>query len=92
MSAGAPSGADRARRSGAAGAAQALQDQTGVASDPGDARYRRESLDRINAALGDEQLQSAHAHGMALSFDQAIDLAIGQIPAPDGSGQDMVEP
>ena len=63
------------------GAAQALQDQTGVAWDQGDMRYRQESLDQISAALGDEQLQSARARGMALGFDQAIDLALGLAPA-----------
>jgi hypothetical protein len=30
------------------------------------------------AALGDEQLQQAYARGKALSFDQAISLALGE--------------
>jgi hypothetical protein len=64
------------------GAAQALLDQTGVPWGPLDARYRQESLDQAGAALGDEQLQQAYARGMALSFDQAIDLALGKsLPA-----------
>jgi hypothetical protein len=64
------------------GAAQALLDQTGVPWDLLDARDRQESLDQAGAALGDEQFQRAYARGMALSFDQAIDLALGQaLPA-----------
>jgi hypothetical protein len=62
------------------GAAQALLDQTGAPWDTFDARYRQESLDQAGAALGDEQLQRAYARGMALSFDQAIDLALDEIP------------
>ena len=62
------------------GAAQALLDQTGVPWDPLDARYRRDSLDQAGAALGDEQFQQAYARGMALSFDQAIDLALEGTP------------
>jgi predicted ATPase len=58
------------------GAAQAQLDQTGVPWDPLAARYRQESLDQARAALGDEQCQRAYARGMALSFDQAIDLAL----------------
>jgi hypothetical protein len=54
---------------------------TGAAWDQSDVRYRQESLDQISAAIGDEQLQLAHAQGMALSYDQAIDLALGQAPA-----------
>ena len=62
------------------GVAQALLDKTGVPWEPGDARRRQESLDQIRQALGDEQLQRAYARGMALSFDQAIDLALGGVP------------
>ncbi len=61
------------------GAAQALLDQTGVPWDPFDARYRQESLDQAGAVLGDEQFHRAYTRGMTLSFDQAIDLALGQI-------------
>ena len=61
------------------GAAQALLDQTGAPWDPLEARYRQESLDQAGAALGDEQFQRAYARGMTLSFDQAIDLALGQV-------------
>jgi hypothetical protein len=61
------------------GAAQALLDQTAVPWEPFDARYRQESLDQADAALGDEQFHRAYTRGMALSFDQAIDLALGQV-------------
>ena len=64
------------------GAAQALRDQTGIPWDRFDAPYRQESLDQAGAALGDEQFHRAYTRGMALSFDQAIDLALGQfLPA-----------
>ncbi len=52
------------------GAAQTLQDHTGVAWEPeNDARYRLESLDQISAALGNEQLRQAYAQGKAVSYD-----------------------
>ena len=62
------------------GAAQALLDQTGVPWDTFDTRYRQESLDQAGTALGDEQFQRAYAHGMSLSFDQTISLALDGIP------------
>jgi hypothetical protein len=61
------------------GAAQALLDQTGAPWDTVDTG-RPESLDQARAALGDEQFQRAYARGMALSFDQAIDLALEGAP------------
>jgi predicted ATPase/class 3 adenylate cyclase len=64
------------------GAAQALNDQTGTPWDPLDARDRQESLDQAGAALGDEQFQRAYARGITLSFDQAISLALDEIPVP----------
>jgi predicted ATPase/class 3 adenylate cyclase len=60
------------------GAAQALLDQIGSRMADFDARRRRESLDQIMAALGDEQLKHAYNKGTALSLDHAIDLALGQ--------------
>jgi predicted ATPase/class 3 adenylate cyclase len=62
------------------GSAQALLDQTGVPWERFDVRYRQQSLDQAGAALGDEQLQQAYARGMALSFDQAIDRALEEVP------------
>jgi predicted ATPase/class 3 adenylate cyclase len=58
------------------GAAQALQDRTGSPWQKLSARYRQDSLDQARAHLGDEQLEQAHAQGMALSLDQALDLAL----------------
>jgi predicted ATPase/class 3 adenylate cyclase len=64
------------------GAEHALADQVGYRWSPFDARRRQESLDQARAALGDEPLQQAYAYGRALSFDQAIDLALGEsLPA-----------
>ena len=62
-----------------------LADQIGYRWNPFDARRRQESLDQARAALGDEQLQQAYAHGMALSFDQVIELALGS-PAGHATG------
>src|SRR5262249_43672721 len=62
------------------GAAQALQDKTRAPWEPTDARRRQESLDQVRQALGGEQLQQAYIRGMALSFDQSIDLALGGAP------------
>jgi hypothetical protein len=36
-------------------------------------------LDQADAALGSEQFHRAYGRGMALSFGQAIDLALGQV-------------
>jgi non-specific serine/threonine protein kinase len=62
------------------GAAQALLDKTGAPWEPPAARRRQESLDHIRQALGGEQLQRAYTRGMALGFDQAIDLALREVP------------
>ena len=62
------------------GAAQALLDQTGVQLEPLDDRYRQESLGQARAAVGDEQVERAYAHGMALSLGHVIDLALGGVP------------
>jgi hypothetical protein len=63
------------------GTAQALLDLTGLPWERLEARYRQESLSQIAAAVGDEQLRRACAQGIALSFDQAIDLALKREPA-----------
>ena len=59
------------------GAEHTLVDQIGYRWNRFDARRRQESLDQAGAALGAEQLEQAYARGRALSFDQAIDLALG---------------
>jgi predicted ATPase/class 3 adenylate cyclase len=58
------------------GVAQALQDRTGHPWQELEARSRRDSVDQARAHLGDEQLERAYAHGMALSLDKALDLAL----------------
>jgi predicted ATPase/class 3 adenylate cyclase len=64
------------------GAEHTLRDQLGHGEDPFDARRRQESLDQARAALGDKQLHQAYARGKALSFDQAIGVALGEsLPA-----------
>jgi predicted ATPase/DNA-binding XRE family transcriptional regulator len=64
------------------GAAQALLDRTRSPSRPEvEARNRRDSLAQVRAHLGNEQLEQACARGMALSLDQALDLALRR-PGP----------
>jgi predicted ATPase/DNA-binding XRE family transcriptional regulator len=64
------------------GAAQAFLDRTGNSSWQGvEARTRRDSLAQVRAHLANEQLEQAYAQGMALSLDQALDLAL-QRPGP----------
>jgi hypothetical protein len=48
---------DWARAAGLHGAAQALQDRTGIPWDEMDARLRRDSLAQARARLGDEQVE-----------------------------------
>jgi hypothetical protein len=60
------------------GAAQALRDRTGGPWEEEIVRELRDSLDQARAHLGDEQLERAYAHGMTLSLDQALDLALGK--------------
>jgi predicted ATPase/class 3 adenylate cyclase len=60
------------------GAAQALRDRTGGPWVQEIARELRDSLGQARAHLGDEQLERAYAQGLALSLDQALDLALGE--------------
>ena len=62
------------------GAAQAFLDPTGQPWEELEARYRRDSLSQVRARLGQEQFERAHARGMALSLDKALDLASGRPP------------
>ena len=64
------------------GAAKALHDQTGHRWEVFPSRQRAESLDQIGAALGDEQLERDYAQGTALSFDDAINLALDKSSPP----------
>ena len=64
------------------GVAQAFLDRTGQPWEELEARHRRESLDQVRAHLGQDQSERDHARGMALSSDQALDLASGKaLPA-----------
>jgi predicted ATPase/class 3 adenylate cyclase/DNA-binding CsgD family transcriptional regulator len=65
------------------GVAQAFLDRAGEPWHDPEARYRRESLDHVRARLGGEQADRAYAEGMALSVDQAHELARAQVTAPD---------
>jgi predicted ATPase/class 3 adenylate cyclase len=65
------------------GVAQAFLDRAGQRWQELEARYRRDSLDQVRAHLGQEQLERAYAKGMALSSDEAFDLASGKPSQPD---------
>ncbi len=71
---------DRHRAAMLHAAPQTLLDKTGIQWEPFEARLRQQSLNQVRRALGGEQLQQAHTRGMALSFDQTIDLALGGVP------------
>jgi hypothetical protein len=63
------------------GVAQAMLDKTGAPWQWLEACSRQESLDQVRQAVGGEQFQQAYTRGMALGFDQAIDLALkGIVP------------
>jgi predicted ATPase/class 3 adenylate cyclase/DNA-binding XRE family transcriptional regulator len=57
------------------GANDSLLNQIGARLAPADECSRQENLDQASAVLGDDQVQQAYAQGMALSLDQAVDLA-----------------
>jgi predicted ATPase len=58
------------------GVAQSFLDRTGQRWQELEARYRRDSLGKVRAHLGQEQFERAHAEGMTLSPEQALDLKI----------------
>jgi predicted ATPase/class 3 adenylate cyclase/DNA-binding CsgD family transcriptional regulator len=65
------------------GVAQAFLDRAGEPWEELEARYRQGSLDGVRARLGDDQSDRAYAEGMALSVDEAFDLARGQLTTTD---------
>jgi hypothetical protein len=65
------------------GAAQALTDQIAEPWQALEARYRRDSLDKIRTSFGEEQFTRAYAKGMTLSLEQALGLALGTAAPPD---------
>jgi predicted ATPase/class 3 adenylate cyclase len=76
------------------GVAQGFVDRTERPWQDLEAGYRRESIDRVLAALGQAEFDEAFAEGMALSFDAAFALAT-QTAAPDalsGPGTAAPEP
>jgi tetratricopeptide (TPR) repeat protein len=60
------------------GAAQAFLGPTGQPWEELEARYREDLLGQVRAHLGQEQFEQANAQGMALSSDEALDLASGK--------------
>ena len=64
------------------GVAQAFLDPTGQPWEELEARYRQDSLTQVRTRLGQEQFEPAYSMGMALSPDEALDLASGKaLPA-----------
>jgi tetratricopeptide (TPR) repeat protein len=60
------------------GVAHAWMDRIGEPWPEPEARYRPDSLGQVRSHLGDDQLEPAYAQGMALSPDDAVDLALGR--------------
>jgi hypothetical protein len=69
--------ADWSRAASLHGIAQALVERTGEPWQEPEAGYRLDSLSTVRTSLGEEQFERAYASGMALSLDQALDLALG---------------
>jgi predicted ATPase/class 3 adenylate cyclase len=61
------------------GAAQTFLDRLGGLLQEPEGQYRQESIDAIRACLGAERFDAAYAEGKALSFDDAIALALGPV-------------
>ena len=60
------------------GIAQAFIERVGQPWQEPEAGYRRDSLHTVRISLGEEQFERAYAKGMALSLDQALDLALAK--------------
>ena len=58
------------------GIAQVFLDRTGECWQEPETHYRHDSLNKVRATLGEEQLERACTQGKALSLDQALDLAL----------------
>jgi tetratricopeptide (TPR) repeat protein len=64
------------------GVAQAFLGPTGQPWEELEARYRQDSFAQVRAHLGQAQFEPAYSSGMALSSDEALDLASGKaLPA-----------
>jgi tetratricopeptide (TPR) repeat protein len=84
--------ADRGDWQGAArlhSAAQAFLDRTGQGWEEPEARYRRDSLDKIRASLGEERFGLVYAKGTTLSLQEASKWLSEETPRPDRSGCDI---
>jgi hypothetical protein len=68
--------ADWGRAAELHGIAQALIERTGEPWQEPEVVYRLDSLGTVRTSLGEEQFERAYASGMALSLDQALDLAL----------------
>jgi predicted ATPase/transcriptional regulator with XRE-family HTH domain len=80
------------RAAGLHGVAQAFLDQAALPWVDLEARCREESVHLVRAHLGKEQFERAHAEGMMLSFDEAIDLASvdsAPVDSDPGAGSSM---
>lgn len=64
------------------GVAQAFLDRTGLPWEDLEARYRSDSLEQVRAHLGPEQFARAHAQGVTLSSDEALNLTSGKVLPP----------
>jgi predicted ATPase/DNA-binding XRE family transcriptional regulator len=74
--------ADCGRAATLHGTAQAFVERAGQLWQEPEASYRRDSLHKVRTSLGEEQFERAYSRGRALSFDQAIDLVLGEcLPA-----------
>jgi hypothetical protein len=61
------------------GVSQALLDRVGDQWQEPEASYRRDSIGQARAQLGDDRFELAYAEGMALGFDDAVDVALGGV-------------
>ena len=59
------------------GAAQGLTDQIAEPWQEPEARYRRDSIHKVNTSFGEEPFWRAHAKGMTLSLDEILEVALG---------------
>ncbi len=66
------------------GAAQAFCDRLGGPWQDPEGRFRQESIEAIRARLGPAGFDAAYARGAALSFDDAVALALGAATAAPG--------
>jgi predicted ATPase/class 3 adenylate cyclase/tetratricopeptide (TPR) repeat protein len=59
------------------GVAQAFLDRIGDRWQEPEESYRRDNISQIRAQFGDDRFELAYAEGKTLSFDDAVDVALG---------------